>query len=426
MRRFFSGWLASALLLLAIPARAACTGDCNANGLVTISELIRAVGIALDQATLQLCQSIDRDRSGRVEIFELLAAVNALLDGCPDEPTVTPSLVRTSRPTATPTGAPTREPTDFRTRTPTAIEAATPTPTATVNQPPALPTASIYRTYPGFPIRMPVDGTDPEGEAVRCAVDTLPAGAGFDDESGILSWTPTNQQLGPIYLPYTCTDTAVPPAAADGQLTFKVSPLDACTIPTCDPATGCSASLAPVSLACCAGEPTVRVAEPVAGCPEGRVLYVGQNEELDSFGRLQNCDVMVLRNMPQPAVEASFHIETRCMNPGGEVRLHARMDSTAANHPVLFDTDHLPFRLAEEDDGFARNRNLRFPVVGLGPFFDVQGADANLTLTLTDVDGTSITQSVRLRLTFTPRPTDLPDVDPTLPPTPTRTPTTLD
>ena len=414
------------MLLLAVPAGAACTGDCNGNGLVTISELIRAVGIALDEGTLQLCLPIDRDRSGRVEIFELLAAVNASLDGCPDEPTVTPSLALTPRPTATPTGAPTREPTDFRTRTPTALEAATPTPTATVNQPPALPSASIYRTYPGFPIRLSVVATDPEGEVARCAVDNLPAGAAFDDESGTLTWTPTNEQLGQIYLPYTCTDSAAPPAAADGQLTFNVSPLDACTIPTCDPATGCSAELAPVSLACCAGEPTVRVAEPVAGCPEGRVLYVGQNQEPDSFGRLQNCDVLVLEGALQTAAEATFHIEARCMNTAGDVRVHARMDSTAANHPVLFDTDHLPFRLAADADGFARYRNLRFPVGGPGPFSEVQDADANLTLTLTDMDGTSVTQSVRLRLTFTPRPTDLPDVDPTLLPTPTRTPTTVD
>jgi hypothetical protein len=417
--RSLSGWIVAGVLVLAVPAGAACTGDCNGNGMVTISELVRAVGIALDQATLQLCQPIDRDRSGRVEIFELIDAVNALLDGCPDESTVTPSPVLT---TPTPTDAPTREPTDVRTPTATAIDDVTPT--ATVNQPPALPTASIYRTYPGFPIRIPVDATDPEGEAASCAVVNLPAGAAFDDESDILSWTPTDEQLGPTYLPYTCTDAAVPPAAAVGQLTFQVSPLDACTIPICAPATGCSASLAPVSLACCAGEPTVRVAEPVAGCPEGRVLYVGQNEELDSFGRLQNCDVMVLRSMPEASAEASIHIETRCVNTSGEVRLHARMDSTADNHPVLLDSEHLPFRLAEEDDGFARFRNLRFPIVGPGPFPDVQGADANLTVTLTDGDGTSVTQRMRLRLTFTPRPTDLPDVDPTLPPSPT--PTTLD
>jgi hypothetical protein len=283
------------------------------------------------------------------------------------------------------------------------------------------PTASVYRSYPGFPIEVALDATDPEGGPVHCDVDGLPAAANFDAETGALTWTPTEDQVGPFYLPYACSDEATPPASADGQLTFRLVPLDACTIPTCDPGIGCTAALAPVGLACCSGDPTVRVAEPVAGCPEGRVLHLGQSSSIDTFGRLQNCDRFFVRNFLQSGAELRFHVETRCLNTLAPVRLQARMESTAENHPLLFNADQIAVRLAEEDDGFARYRNLRFSVFGFGPFFDIQDADANLIVTLTDTDGVTVSRSVRLRLTFTPRPTELPDVDPTLPPTATRT-----
>jgi hypothetical protein len=39
-----------------------------------------------------------------------------------------------------------------------------------------------------------------------------------------------------------------------------------------------------------------RVAEPQAGCPEGRVLFVGQNTSETIFGRMQNCDILHVTN----------------------------------------------------------------------------------------------------------------------------------
>jgi hypothetical protein len=90
--------------------------------------------------------------------------------------------------------------------------------------------------------------------------------------------------------------------------------------------------------------------------------------------------------------------------------------------PLFFDF-RLPaqWRIAEEGDGYARRRGYRFPVSGQGPFFDVEGAEANLIVTLTDSDGVPVSQQVRVRLSFTPGP-DLPDVDPPPLPTTTRTP----
>jgi hypothetical protein len=61
-----------------------CSGDCSGDGVVRINELIQAVAIALNQAPLSACESIDRDGGGAVEINELIRSVNEALAGiCP-------------------------------------------------------------------------------------------------------------------------------------------------------------------------------------------------------------------------------------------------------------------------------------------------------------------------------------------------------
>jgi subtilisin-like proprotein convertase family protein len=60
-----------------------CVGDCDDDGEVSISELIRGVNIALELASLDQCPAFDRNGNGAVEISELIAAVNNALDGCP-------------------------------------------------------------------------------------------------------------------------------------------------------------------------------------------------------------------------------------------------------------------------------------------------------------------------------------------------------
>lgn len=60
-----------------------CVGDCNANGVVTVDELLRAVNIALGIASADICLSVDGNGNGAVSISELLVAVNAALSGCP-------------------------------------------------------------------------------------------------------------------------------------------------------------------------------------------------------------------------------------------------------------------------------------------------------------------------------------------------------
>jgi len=63
--------------------RPACPGDCNGDGMVTIDELTRGVGIILQVIGFDQCPALDLNADGSVEINELIAAVNAALTGCP-------------------------------------------------------------------------------------------------------------------------------------------------------------------------------------------------------------------------------------------------------------------------------------------------------------------------------------------------------
>ncbi len=70
------------LVLRAGGAGAVCAGDCNGDGVVHISELIRLVRIALGHDDLGVCPVGDRDGDGEVRITELIAAVQSSLTGC--------------------------------------------------------------------------------------------------------------------------------------------------------------------------------------------------------------------------------------------------------------------------------------------------------------------------------------------------------
>ncbi|MBX3027237.1 hypothetical protein KF840_20255 [bacterium] len=61
---------------------AACAGDCDFGGTVSIDELITAVRIALGESGAALCAAVDGNVDGVVTIDELVAAVTRALDGC--------------------------------------------------------------------------------------------------------------------------------------------------------------------------------------------------------------------------------------------------------------------------------------------------------------------------------------------------------
>ena len=73
--------LLAALLFLGAGPAAACTGDCDGDGQVSVAELVRGVGIALGSAPLSGCAAADRDGDGQVRIEELVAALDGALDG---------------------------------------------------------------------------------------------------------------------------------------------------------------------------------------------------------------------------------------------------------------------------------------------------------------------------------------------------------
>jgi len=72
--------------LVALGARsalAACRGDCNDDGTVTVDELIVVVNIALGGTAVDRCTSIDGNGDGAVTVDEIIAGVRAALGGCP-------------------------------------------------------------------------------------------------------------------------------------------------------------------------------------------------------------------------------------------------------------------------------------------------------------------------------------------------------
>jgi Ca2+-binding EF-hand superfamily protein len=61
-----------------------CYGDCDHDGAVTIAELIRLVNIALGRAPIGDCLAGDRNANGAISVDELVVAVSRALHGCGD------------------------------------------------------------------------------------------------------------------------------------------------------------------------------------------------------------------------------------------------------------------------------------------------------------------------------------------------------
>lgn len=102
---------AMALAMVAVGARGAtaqgCPGDCNGDGMVTVSELILSVNIALGAAALDACRAIDPGGTGTVGVAQLIAAVGGALCACQPCPPPPPTATRTRTPTHTPPASPT-------------------------------------------------------------------------------------------------------------------------------------------------------------------------------------------------------------------------------------------------------------------------------------------------------------------------------
>lgn len=410
--------LAGALAALAVAASApalACVGDCNRDVSVTVDEVVFGVNIALGSAQLDACPAFDADGNDAVTVDELITAIGFALTGCPAaSPTSTSSPLPTRTLTETPgpsvTATPTLEPT------------ATPTPTSTINLAPFAPSPFVYRGSTGELISLPVGGTDPEGAPLTYEARDLPAGAVLEPDSGVLTWTPEPGQYGAFYVPYVVRDPAG--AAGEGRLVFDIEPYNQCAQPMCAEATGCTFETTSVSARCCTEEETPRVWPPEAGCPEGRTMLIGRNSAT-GFGLLQDCDQLRVFNMAQTGAKISLNVAARCINTANQVKLRVRleMDRPVGGPTVLIDNE-ARFPMTVEPDGYAMRRSVQY-AVGDGvtpPFYDFEDAEANFYFELRDAEAHLLTQSVRVRLTFTPIP-DL--VDPTPVATPTPLPTTV-
>ncbi len=64
------------------PGESTCPGDCNADGTVSINELITMVNIALGNRDVDDCILGDGNGNGEIAINELIQAVNRALNGC--------------------------------------------------------------------------------------------------------------------------------------------------------------------------------------------------------------------------------------------------------------------------------------------------------------------------------------------------------
>ena len=387
LRRQATRLLGTLVLMWAAEAPA-CTGDCNNDRRVDVGELITGVGIALERDELLRCRRFDGDEDGSITVAELVAGVDASINGCriptrTNTPTITPTATITPTPTSTPT--------------PTITHTPTPTATRTPNIGPQVLCSEVYRTFPEFPIALSVPAIDPDGGALALDTGNLPRGAELDPVGRIIEWTPGERQLGVFYLPFDASDDSVPTETATGIMTVVVSPLDPCTTPHCDPSLGCSPELAPLDVACCE-EPVHRVPEPISTCPAGRVVHVGRNGSSAGFGRLQNCDHLRVINFAQTGAVVRLNVEARCLDFSNDVDLHIRLEKSGR---LLFDETE-PVTMKPAADGFARVFDVLIPVLGPGPFFEFEGAEARLLAEVTDTGGARIVHEVRVVLTFEP------------------------
>jgi hypothetical protein len=280
----------------------------------------------------------------------------------------------------------------------TPVPTATPFPTETASPTPTREPLRlvVYQAYPGHEIRLPICPTDTGSELFQLTATNLPAGAVADSGTGMLIWTPSGDQLGGFYVPFACSDEGPPPWSIGGTLVFQVWPTDACATPACDTASGCDAELRLLEQPCCTGPSLPRISYAEAPCPEGAVLFVGRNRA--GIGRLQNCDRLRVLNFLQAGAAVRLHVETRCLRTDRTVLVHARLET---RNRLLFD-EQQPVLLTLRPDGYAERLSATFPVAGPGPFFEFEGAEAMLRVTVTDAAGTMVSATRRVLLTFEP------------------------
>ena len=80
-RRRFFGLFTGNFELVRYLGAAPCVGDCSGDGVVTVSELISGVDIALGEQPVNTCPAFT-NASGMVDIAQLVTGVRNALNGC--------------------------------------------------------------------------------------------------------------------------------------------------------------------------------------------------------------------------------------------------------------------------------------------------------------------------------------------------------
>ncbi len=267
---------------------------------------------------------------------------------------------------------------------------------------PIIESHPVYRTYPGLPVELTINAFDPEGTNLDFHALDLPNNASLDPETGLFNWIPDSGQLGPVYARFTVTDHGLPERSSYGVLIFQILHPEACVDSLCSPQTGCEFNLKPISEDCCPDIPEIRIAEPEAPCPEGRLLHVGRN--VRGFGRLQNCDLLHVESFGQGGSNVTLHFETRCVDNTQPVMISTRLETA---DEMLFDRvqEHA---LQLRPDGFSQALSLTFQINSDVDDFTLENREALLTSVLTDSNGTTVGKKLRLKLTLN-APLDLPN-----------------
>jgi hypothetical protein len=340
-------------------------GDVDRDGVVDVTDALDILDFLFHRGFTPYCTPVaDADGDGVVDVGDSVRILDLLSRGGPPLPELSPEELAA----------------------------------CSDNLAPRVTPRPVYHTYPGQPVDLEIEATDPEDETLFFEAVALPSGAILDGDTGLVRWTPSEAELGPAYLTFVVSDEAEPPNRVTGRLVFQVHPLTACDQPLCDPAEGCEPRLPPLDEECC-GSPGARVPDPDVGCPDGGGLEVGRNSrEAPTIGRLVHCDLLPLIPLGQGGHVASLSLEARCLAPS-QVFLEARLETAAA---VLFE-EAVRRDFVQEDDGYSRLRALRF--IAEGPF--ANDMEAQLSVAVTDIDGARFERQLRVVLTRDSAP-DLP------------------
>lgn len=94
--RLISAALVTLTLAVGSTAGAACLGDCNDDGSVTVDEILTGVNIALGASSVAACGAMDDNGDGQVTVDEILISITKALGGCSAVSTPTPTATATA------------------------------------------------------------------------------------------------------------------------------------------------------------------------------------------------------------------------------------------------------------------------------------------------------------------------------------------